>query len=158
MLLISRSHQRNKSRASARHSHGFTLIELMIVVAIVGILSAIALPSYKDYMTRGKIPEATANLSVKRVRLEQFFQDNRTYAGAPDCSSDTGSSKYFTFVCSVAGSTTGYTLQATGVGSMLGFVYTVDQSNGKATTGVPAGWSVDATPSTCWVTKKGGEC
>ena len=39
--------------------HGFTLIEVMIVVAIVAILSAVALPSYNDYVTRGRIPDAT---------------------------------------------------------------------------------------------------
>src|SRR6516162_2622938 len=63
------------------HSDGFTMLEVMIVVAIVGILAAIALPNYSDYVKRGKIIEATSALSDLRTRYEQFYLDNRTYAG-----------------------------------------------------------------------------
>jgi len=136
-------------------SGGFTLIELMITVAIIGILAAVALPAYSDYVIRGKIPEATTGLAAKRVRLEQFFQDNKTYAGAPDCSSDSTTSKYFTFSASTACSASGYTLQAVGQNSMAGFTFTLDQTNAKVTSAVPTGWTTNAS---CWVTKKGGEC
>jgi type IV pilus assembly protein PilE len=144
-------------RSFTATARGFSLIELMVVVAIVGILASIALPSYRDYVTRGKIPDATSALAAKRVQMEQFFQDNQTYAGAPACTSDTKSSKYFTFDCSAgAPTTTSYTLVATGVGSMNGFVYTVDQGNNKRTTitGV-SGWTGN---DNCWVTAKGGAC
>src|SRR5258708_6947981 len=67
-------------RPNARGA-GFTLIEVMIVVAIVGVLAAIALPNYSDYVKRSKIIEATSVLSDLRVRYEQFFLDNRTYTG-----------------------------------------------------------------------------
>ena len=137
------------------HGRGFTLVELMIVIVIVGILSAVALPSYRDYVIRSKIPEATANLAAKRVRLEQFYQDNQTYQAAPDCDNDSISSRYFTFSCSVAGSANGYTLQAVGKDSMAGFTFTVDQSNSKATPSVPSGWT---TSTSCWITAKGGTC
>src|SRR5476649_1652588 len=59
---------------------GFTLIELMITVAVIGILLKIALPAYTDYVKRGKLVEGTSTLSDGRVKMEQYFQDNRTYA------------------------------------------------------------------------------
>lgn len=136
-------------------AHGFTLIELMIVVAIIAILAAVALPSYNDYVMRGRIAEATSALSAKRTRLELFFDNNRTYAGAPECASDTTTSTTFTFSCSGTPDATSYTLQAVGSGAMNGFTFTVNQQNTRATTAVPTGWTTNAS---CWVTKKGGAC
>lgn len=138
---------------------GFTLIELLIVIAVIGILAAVALPSYSDYITRGKIPDATSGLASKRVKMEQFFQDNRTYVGAPDCVADTTASEYFDFSCSVAATATTYTLQAAGKASMAGFAYTINEAGARATTTTPPastkGWAGNAA---CWVTKKGGVC
>lgn len=142
---------------------GFTLIELMIVVAVVAILAAIALPAYNDYITRGKITEATSTLADMRVKLEQYYQDNRTYVGA--CAAGTTAPlpaglKYFAVTCPTL-TATAFTVQADGVAGMGGFVYTVDQNNTKATTitaGSPAanaGWTGNAT---CWVIRKGGSC
>jgi len=136
--------------------NGFTLIELMIVVVIVSILAAVALPSYSDYVRRGKIAEATSGLATKRVQMEQFFQDNRTYVAAPACNNDAVSSTNFVFSCSVAPTVGTYTLQAVGANSMAGFTYTVDELNQRTTTITGAsGWTGNAN---CWVTRKGGEC
>ncbi len=144
---------RRQPRPSA--AQGFTLIELMIAVAIVAILAAVAVPQYSQYVTRGRVPDATSALATKQVLIEQFFLDNRTYAGAPACNSDATTSKYFTFACGSANAT-GFTLTATGKGAMLGFNYTVNQAGAKSTT-VPSdsGWTGS---SSCWVTKKDGTC
>lgn len=134
-------------------SRGFTLIEAMITVAIVAILAAVALPAYNDYVTRGRIPEATSELANRRVQAEQFFQDNRTYVGAnPACTVTAG--QRFSFSCTVQTTAT-YTIQAQGTGAMTGFTYTIDQTGARATTSVPTGWTANAA---CWVTNKGGTC
>lgn len=136
---------------------GFTLVELMSVVAITAILASIAVPAYRDSVIRGKIPEATSTLSIKRVQMEQYFQDNRTYVGAPACDADTGASQFFDFSCSGAPTATTFTLQAVGKGDMTDFSFTINQSGTRATSGVHAGWQLP-NPNSCWVTKKGGQC
>ncbi len=139
---------------------GFTLIELMVVVVVIGILAAVAVPSYTEYVVRSRIPDATSTLTTKRVKMEQFFQDNRTYVAAPECNADTTTSTYFNFSCVAAATAVGYTLQAVGKNAMAGFTFAVDQSNGKTSTigvGAPSGWTA-ASPNTCWVTKKAGVC
>lgn len=144
-----------------KHANGFTLVELMIVVVIISILSVVAMPAYTDYVMKGKIPDATSNLAAKRVKMEQWFQDNRRYdtaAGQAPCT-NTGSngqplSQYFTFSCTIP-DTTHYTITATGAGSMNGFVYTIDQDNNK-TSNAPGDWGPNST--TCWITGKGGKC
>lgn len=135
---------------------GFTLIELMVSVAIIAILAAIALPSYSDYVKRGRISKATSNLAAMRVKLEQYFQDNRTYVGGCPLS-ELPSSDDFTYTCPVL-SATAFTVRAVGVatGPMNGFTYTIDESNAKATTALPSGWGT--APISCWVINKGGIC
>jgi type IV pilus assembly protein PilE len=133
--------------------NGFTLVELMTVVAVIGILAAIAYPSYNDYVIRGKLAEGTSALSDGRVKMEQFFQDNRTYAGGPAPAATT----YFTYSAGTPTATT-YTLTATGIGSLNVFVYTINQNNAKGTTAAPTGWAAATMPATCWITRKGGVC
>lgn len=151
-----------------KNAKGFTLIELLVVVGIIGILTVFALPAYTNYVIRGKIPSATSGLAAKRVQMEQFYQDNRTYVGsnpnvAPfgPCSTDTTSSQYFTFSCTGAGAPTAttYIITATGTGTMQGFTYTVDQSNAKTSKIVaPARKAFIAPLTSCWITNTGGSC
>lgn len=64
---------------SARSQRGFTLIEVMIVVVIVGILAAIALPSYRDYVLRGNRAQGQALLMEAAARQERFYAQNSAY-------------------------------------------------------------------------------
>lgn len=133
-----------------KSQHGFTLIELMITVAIIGILAAVAIPNYKDYVTRGKIPDATSGLASKRILMEQYYQDNHTYTGATACTNDSTTSQFFNFSCVEAGQT--FTLTATGKATMAGFNYDINQTNTK-TSATTWGSNVN-----CWVSKKDGSC
>jgi type IV pilus assembly protein PilE len=144
---------------ATRGARGFTLIEIMIVVVIVGILAAIALPNYSDYIKRGKIIEATQRLSDGRTKLEQWFLDNRTYVGGcaepPQKLGDLGGTSPFSLACAATATT--YTLTATGnpaQGMDALFVYTLDQLNTKGSNG-PAGWAPGVA---CWATRKDGSC
>jgi len=65
-----------------RAQHGFTLVELMIVVAIIGILAAIAYPSYDEYVKRGNRAEGQALLSDASARQERYFGQNNSYVTA----------------------------------------------------------------------------
>lgn len=129
---------------------GFTLIELLIIVAIIGILAKIALPAYGDYVKKGKAAEATSTLADLRVKMEQYYQDKRTYAGGP-CAPTTGA-KYFTYSCNGTDAASSYTITAAGVAgeNMGNFSYSVNESNTKSSTFDGAG------PFACWATKTGG--
>lgn len=139
---------------------GFTLIEMLITVAIVAILAAIAIPAYGDYVRRGKITEAVSGLSDMRVKMEQYYQDNRSYAGS--CVAGTvapapAPTKNFTFACTPAPTATAYTVEATGIGSMVNFRYSINESNVRTTLQLPPGdWTGQGNP--CWVLKKDGSC
>jgi type IV pilus assembly protein PilE len=135
---------------------GFTLIELMIVVVVVAILSAIAIPSYKDYVIRARITQALRWLSTAQPRMEQCYQDNRTYndGGSVDCCVKALADSADDFALSCTSDTATYTLTATGTGTMTGFTYTLDQADARATSAAPAGWGTGS----CWIAKKGQTC
>lgn len=74
---------------------GFTLIELMIVVAIVGILAAIALPAYQDYLVRSRVTEPMARLSQAKTSVAEFYASRQTLpADSGQAGIDTGSTQY----------------------------------------------------------------
>ncbi|MCB5190746.1 prepilin-type N-terminal cleavage/methylation domain-containing protein [Methylobacillus arboreus] len=135
---------------------GFTLIELMVVVAIIAILASIAVPSYTRYVARAKIAEAISQLSDIRNRMERSYQDNRRY----DCNAVTMPSaptvQFFTYECGTPNGNQTFLITATGVAAqgMGGYVFTINQDNVRQTTAFP-GASV---PANCWITKHGGSC
>jgi type IV pilus assembly protein PilE len=140
-------------------SRGFTLLELMIVVVIVAIVTAIALPAYQDYVKRAKIMPAIQGLSERQTRLEQCYQDHQSagYADATCISIGGGEIEDFVFSFSEDPTKDAFILEATGRGTMAGFEYTVNQANTKTSTisGVSSAW--DTTSDNCWITGKGGK-
>jgi len=148
--------------AGPRMVTGFTLLELMITVAIIGILAAIAIPMYGDYVTRSKIIGATSRLGDIRTQMEKYFMDNRTYLNGAVCGAQPSINAYnadpsadFQVSCPAATATT-YTLQADGMPArgMTGFTLTVDEANLKTSTG-PGG---KYTNGGCWAVRKDGSC
>jgi type IV pilus assembly protein PilE len=162
-----------------QHTKGFTLIELMITVAAIAILAAIALPSYNDYVLRAKFSEATGNLADLRVKMEQYYADNRRYStdaagatcglpGTPDGNTpNAADARYFTYQCAPGTVTAGvgaqsFVLTAAGVATQAlgGLSFTVDNSNAK-TTVVTAGSDMankGYAGAACWVRKKPSGC
>ena len=132
-----------------KRSRGFTLIELMVVVAVVAILGAVAMPSYSAYVKRSKVPVAFDNLSALATRMEQRYQDAGSYA----CPASLPAPSNFTVTCSTSNSGQNFSATATGYSAMTGYAYTINQSGSKATTAHPRGAN-----SGCWTSKGGTLC
>ena len=138
-----------------RDESGFTVIEVMVIVAVLGILAAITVPNYSRYVTRGHLVEAGDALSDYRVRMEQFYKDNRTYANAGACGQAVPTHlSAFEIACAIAAGGQGFTAAATGAGTAAGFVYTIDQENVRATVAMPSHWgALPGDAGIKWVTR-----
>lgn len=140
-----------------RRFQGFTLIELMIAMAIIAILASIAIPTYNGYVRRGKTTEATSTLADLRVRLERYYADQTppSYDNDGACGvamPNTPAVKYFTYACVTDGQT--FTITATGEDDegMDGYIYTINHTNAKSST-LPDGGTAN-----CWRTKPDESC
>lgn len=143
-----------------KKQQGFTLIEIMIVVAIMGILLAIAVPNYREHVVRSHATAAHSLISDQRVRLEQSYQDRRRYGDAGVCDVAMPTDKNFTLVCTAPGNQaqtylltiTSKGAAGTGANSMA---FTVNELNARQTTAFPGAAGL---PKNCWITTKTGSC
>lgn len=142
-------------RVDIRSSLGFTLIELMVVVVVIGILAAVGYPSYTEYVQRSRIAEATSNLSDWRIRMERYYQDNRTYLNGANCGAAAPQNDSFTYGCA-APDADNFVATATGLAArgMNGFAFDVNQANLRRTTAFPG---VTGTQN-CWMTRRSDTC
>ena len=131
-------------KAVKKVQQGFTLIELMIVVAIIGILAAVALPAYQDYTIRAKVSEIMVLGSKDKTSVSEYYISqgampaNATAAGV---STDAGQSQYVSGIAyTTAGSVGTITYTTTGLGG--GATGTVVMTGTGATTGVS--WACSA--------------
>jgi type IV pilus assembly protein PilE len=153
-----------------QNSHnGFTLVELLVVVVIIGILSAIVIPNYTDYVRRSTVQEAFATLSEQKIAMERFYQSNRNYGDSSQtvpCAHDgtanritfTVANSKFAFSCALTGASgsenQAFVITATGAsGAAVGHDYTINSSNVKST----AKFKGSSVSKTCWLIK-GSEC
>ncbi len=134
---------------TSRIARGFTLIEVMVTVAIVAIIASIAMPAYTGYIQRGRVPAALDGLNSYYTRMEQRFQDVGNYANAGACAVAYPTADLFTISCTLANAGKEFTAKATGFGKMAGYEYTIDFLGVRRTTAHPKG-----TPaSNCWSTR-----
>lgn len=172
------SEESNFIKFSVTQTTGFTLVEVIITVTLIGILFSFALPSYREYVIRGKLPDATSGLAEYRHQLEQYFQNNRNYGpvAGGNCGDTNGNgsvdsgelllpvSDYFTFSCTVPNAVNAQSYTATavskagqGLGAANNYSFTLDQNNVQQTTAFP-GVSVGNLPLNCWINKKDSTC
>jgi len=119
-----------------KRQQGFTLIELMIVVAIIGILAAIALPAYQDYTKRAKVSELILAASACRTTVTEVIQSSSSLPGTVDtwgCESSTAASQYVSqmSVAATTGIITG-TAQNSSAADINGSTITLTPDGGSA--------------------------
>jgi type IV pilus assembly protein PilE len=135
-----------------KREKGFTLIELMVVIAILGILASIALPSYSQYIQRSKRSEGTSALAEYNSKMANYYLDNNNYGNGVACAvASPAGLKYFTFSC-VSANAQSYTATTTGVNDIANTSYVIDQTDAKSTPTFPS-----RTNASCWLIA-GSEC
>ena len=135
---------------------GFSLVELMIALAIAAIIAAFAVPAYRDHTLRSYLPEMSSGLQLSALRLEQYYQDHRSYVNGAECGITLPRSERFLFSCNASADGQSFVLAAAGRGAMAAFAYTIDQLGQTQTTSLPEGWGT--APRDCWVMKRGATC
>ena len=135
--------------AMKKFARAFTLIELMIVVAVIGILMAIALPNYNEYVLKGKLTEAMTVLSDLQVRQEAYYADNRAYTAM---NPRPGQVQYFDATACALRAGNNQTYDCTARSTALSYTYTINETGAKTTI------KPDTTSAPCWLKSPKGSC
>lgn len=156
---LSIEHVKPRSRKRKPAFTGFTLIEVMITVAIIAILAAIAYPSYVDYVIRSRLAEVGNTLPSLRAQMEQYHQDYRRYSDTTNpsaCGVTPPTVSGFVLTCTATDQTFTWTMTATSGGAAPAS-YSVDHQNNRVTLAWPANWggsNVPAAGATEWLLRR----
>ena len=117
---------------------GFTLIELMTVVIIVGILASVAVPLYRGQVKRAMAAEGAALLGSVRTAERVYYSEHGVYTDdKTKLGVDTTGNKYFTdYTVTLSGGGTGFTASTTGTGDADGITVTIDQDGNLTYSGI----------------------
>ena len=136
-----------------RRSAGFTLIELMVVVAVVAVLGTIALPAYGNYVSRARANAALFALLGYQMKMEQRYSDAMRYGQDEECAVALPEVEQFEFECKLDEGGQRYTVTATGIDGARGYAYSINQAGQRKTLEHPNG----VPGRSCW-SLKGGRC
>jgi type IV pilus assembly protein PilE len=125
---------------------GFTLLEVLVTVAIIGILASVAIPSYSELTARAKVTDALLMLASTGKSMQLSFQENGNYT----CKQPSWNTKYFNYVCSASNNS--FTIIATGLDNVSNYSYSLNSEGTHKTLASPSGAS-----NSCW-RLSGKEC
>lgn len=139
----------NSLRGSRGGQGGFTLIELMITVVVIGILAAVAIPNYNEYVRKSRRSDAMSALTTGAQTMERYYTENMTYASAPAALVPSASNGGFYTIAFTVKTASNWTMTATPVATSA-------QKNDKCgafsltSTGVKNVIGASVASSECW--------
>ena len=121
-----------------RKHRGFTRVEMVVTVAVVGVLTSLALPSYGNSVRRGRTVEARTELAAFGLRMEHAYRDGNVY-GKEYCAITLPTGPHFVFTCTLLNDGQNFRGNATGRNQMAGYAYAIDDQGRVTAEATPKG-------------------